>query len=78
MSVDHHKYGLAPKGISVVLYRHKSLRKYQYFSKFNWSGGIYVTPGVCGTRSAGPIAGAWFAMCYLGYHLYDSNLVTRS
>lgn len=45
MSVDHHKYGLAPKGISVVIYRHKSLRKYQYFSKFNWSGGIYVTPG---------------------------------
>lgn len=26
ISVDHHKYGLAPKGVSVVLYKTKELR----------------------------------------------------
>lgn len=45
MSVDHHKYGLAPKGISAILYRHKELRNLQFYSKFNWTGGIYITSG---------------------------------
>jgi sphinganine-1-phosphate aldolase len=31
ISVDTHKYGFAPKGSSVVLYKSKELRAYQYF-----------------------------------------------
>ena len=32
MSCDTHKYGYAPKGTSVVLYRGQELRRYQYFT----------------------------------------------
>ena len=32
MSCDTHKYGYAPKGSSVVLYRGQELRRYQYFT----------------------------------------------
>lgn len=66
MSVDTHKYGYAPKGTSVVLYRHKGIRKYQYFTYPQWSGGLYVTPGTPGSRSGALSAGAWATMLTLG------------
>ena len=40
MSVDTHKYGYAAKGTSVVLYRSRQLRKYQYFAYVSFSLGI--------------------------------------
>lgn len=66
ISVDHHKYGLAPKGVSIVLYKNKALRHYQYYASFSWPGGVYATPGAAGSRSGAPSAGAWFAMMYTG------------
>ncbi|EEH40628.2 L-tyrosine decarboxylase [Paracoccidioides lutzii Pb01] len=39
ISVDTHKYGFAPKGNSVILYRNRKLRSYQYFIHPDWSGG---------------------------------------
>jgi sphinganine-1-phosphate aldolase len=44
MSVDPHKYGYTPKGLSVVLYRGRSLRRYQYFTYTDWQGGLYASP----------------------------------
>lgn len=38
MTVDVHKYGLAAKGASCVLYRSVDLRKHQYTAVANWSG----------------------------------------
>ena len=38
ISVDTHKYGFAPKGSSVILYRNQDLRKYQYFVQTEWPG----------------------------------------
>ena len=38
MSVDVHKFGLAPKGASVVVYRTSELRKYQYHSTVDFAG----------------------------------------
>jgi len=38
MSVDVHKYGLASKGASVVLYRNNELRRCQYTAVANFSG----------------------------------------
>jgi sphinganine-1-phosphate aldolase len=43
LSVDTHKYGCAQKGSSIVLYHSNSLRKYQYTSVTEWSGGLYIT-----------------------------------
>ena len=66
ISVDLHKYGYAAKGASVILYRHKSLRRYQLFATTDWSGGIYASPTMAGTRPGGVIAAAWAVMTYLG------------
>jgi len=66
MSVDLHKYGYAPKGASVVLYRDAALRRLQYFATTDWSGGIYCSPTMTGTRSGGAIAAAWAGLQHLG------------
>lgn len=73
ISIDHHKYGLAPKGISCVLYSNPELRRCQYYSLSNWTGGIYATHTLLGSKSGGPVAGAWFAMMYNGYNKYSGN-----
>ncbi|KAL8520208.1 hypothetical protein ACS0TY_010935 [Phlomoides rotata] len=66
ISVDVHKYGLAPKGTSVVLYRNHEMRKHQFVAVTEWSGGLYVSPTIAGSRPGGLIAGAWAAMMSLG------------
>ncbi len=66
MSADLHKYGYTPKGASVVLYRSRFLRRYQFFVYGGWSGGIYASASFSGTRSAGAIAAAWAVLHYLG------------
>ncbi len=45
MSVDTHKFGMAHKGTSVVLYRNADIRRHQYTSITEWSGGLYISPG---------------------------------
>lgn len=66
ISVDTHKYGFAPKGNSVILYRNKSLRQYQYFISPDWSGGVYGSPSIAGSRAGALIAGAWASMMFVG------------
>ncbi|MCX8112092.1 MAG: aspartate aminotransferase family protein [Bacteroidia bacterium] len=66
MSADLHKYGYTPKGASVVLYRDRQLRRYQFFVYGGWPGGIYASASFSGTRSAGAIAAAWAVLHYLG------------
>ena len=46
MSLDSHKFGMAHKGTSVVLYRSKAIRRHQYTRITDWSGGLYISPGV--------------------------------
>jgi glutamate/tyrosine decarboxylase-like PLP-dependent enzyme len=70
LSVDLHKYGYAAKGASVVLYKTRELRKYQFFCTTNWTGGIYISPSALGTRAGGSIAAAWAVMNYLGKEGY--------
>ncbi|KAF9227039.1 PLP-dependent transferase [Gyrodon lividus] len=38
ISCDTHKYGFAPKGSSVIMYRDAALRRYQYYIAPNWTG----------------------------------------
>ncbi|KAL6956476.1 Dihydrosphingosine phosphate lyase [Sarracenia purpurea var. burkii] len=70
ISVDVHKYGLAPKGTSIVLYRNHDIRK---VIVTEWSGGLYVSPTIAGSRPGGLIAGAWAAMMSLGFEGYLEN-----
>jgi glutamate/tyrosine decarboxylase-like PLP-dependent enzyme len=66
ISADTHKYGYAPKGTGVLLYRSPDLRRHQYFILTDWQGGVYASPGLAGSRSGGLIAATWAAMVSLG------------
>jgi sphinganine-1-phosphate aldolase len=66
ISVDTHKYGFAPKGNSVILYRNQHLRQYQYFICPDWSGGVYGSPSMAGSRPGALIAGCWASMMSVG------------
>jgi sphinganine-1-phosphate aldolase len=70
ISADTHKYGYALKGTSVLLYRTPDLRRYQYFNYPDWPGGIYMSPGLSGSRSGGVVAATWAAMVSLGERGY--------
>ncbi|KAL3677047.1 hypothetical protein R1sor_026995 [Riccia sorocarpa] len=70
MSVDVHKYGLGPKGTSVVLYRNHEIRKHQFVAVTDWSGGLYISPSMMGSRSGALIAAAWASMMSLGEEGY--------
>jgi sphinganine-1-phosphate aldolase len=62
ISSDPHKYCNGPKGCSVLMFRTKELRRYTFFPVSNWSGGMYVTPTMAGSRSGAVIAGTWAAI----------------
>ncbi|XP_047737506.1 sphingosine-1-phosphate lyase [Hyalella azteca] len=66
ISCDTHKYGFAPKGSSVVLYRHRQYRHHQFFAQPDWPGGIYATPTIAGSRAGGLIATCWAALVHFG------------
>lgn len=66
ISVDTHKYGFAPKGNSVVLYRTPELRKYQYYVSETWPGGVYASPNMAGSRPGALIAGCWASLMRMG------------
>lgn len=70
ISCDTHKYGFAPKGNSVVLYRTAELRAYQYFVIPDWSGGVYASPGFAGSRPGALIAGCWTSLMSVGEQGY--------
>ncbi|KAF2351431.1 Pyridoxal phosphate-dependent decarboxylase [Trinorchestia longiramus] len=66
ISCDTHKYGFAPKGSSVIMYRSREYRHHQFFAQPDWPGGIYATPTIAGSRAGGIIAACWAALMYYG------------
>lgn len=66
ISCDTHKYGFAPKGNSTILYRDAKLRSYQYFISPDWSGGVYASPTMAGSRPGALIAGCWASLMKIG------------
>ena len=70
MSADLHKYGYSAKGASVVLYKDARLRKHQFFVYTEWSGGVYGSTTMLGTRPGGGIAAAWAALNSIGMDGY--------
>jgi len=70
ISADTHKYGYAPKGTSVILYRGFELRHYQYYKTTEWPGGLYCSPTFAGSRPGALSAGCWAAMVTMGANGY--------
>lgn len=66
ISADTHKYGYAPKGTSVLLYRNPQLRHYQYYLTTDWPGGLYFSPTLAGSRPGALSAACWAAMVTMG------------
>jgi glutamate/tyrosine decarboxylase-like PLP-dependent enzyme len=77
ISADLHKYGYAPKGISILLQRGVQRHRAQYFSIVGWPGYPVVNPTLLGSKSAGPIASAWAITSYLGKEGF-AELVART
>lgn len=74
MSIDTHKYGYAAKGTSVLCYRSKAVRRYQYFCFPSWTGGLYVTPTLAGSRPGALSAACWAALMHVG----ESGYIERA
>ncbi|EIW63248.1 PLP-dependent transferase [Trametes versicolor FP-101664 SS1] len=70
ISCDTHKYGFAPKGNSVIMYRDAALRRFQYYVNPDWVGGVYGSPSIAGSRPGALIAGTWAALQYMGHAGY--------
>ena len=66
ISADLHKYGYAPKGVSVLLHRGKTRHRKQFFAVTSWAGYPVVNPTLLGSRSASPTAAAWAIVQRLG------------
>ncbi|RHY16014.1 hypothetical protein DYB32_010689 [Aphanomyces invadans] len=70
MSCDTHKYGYASKGTSIVLYKSKEVRRFQYFAYSDWTGGLYATPTIAGSRPGALSAACWASMMRMGREGY--------
>ncbi|XP_036591088.1 sphingosine-1-phosphate lyase 1 isoform X2 [Trichosurus vulpecula] len=70
ISADTHKYGYAPKGSSVLLYKSNEYRRYQFFVAPDWQGGIYASPSMAGSRPGGIIAACWATLMHMGENGY--------
>ncbi|OWB75600.1 hypothetical protein B5S31_g5524 [[Candida] boidinii] len=66
ISCDTHKYGFAPKGSSVILYRNPILRECQYYISSDWIGGLYGSPTLAGSRPGALIVACWATLMNIG------------
>uniref|UniRef100_A0A7E4V6Y2 sphinganine-1-phosphate aldolase n=1 Tax=Panagrellus redivivus TaxID=6233 RepID=A0A7E4V6Y2_PANRE len=73
ISADTHKYGLAPKGSSVIVYRNKDYLHHQYYCNPDWQGGVYASATLEGSRAGINIAMTWAALLYHGFDTYRFN-----
>lgn len=54
----------------MILYRSKEYIHSQYFISTKWSGGLFVSPTMAGSRSGGIIAATWASMINHGKEGY--------
>ncbi len=76
ISMDLHKYGFAPKGISMLLQRRRDLRDAQYYACANWSGYAIVNSTTLGSKSAAAMGAAWALIQHLGREGYRERVVS--
>jgi sphinganine-1-phosphate aldolase len=70
ISLDLHKYGFAPKGISILLQRRRELRDAQYYACANWTGYTIVNSTTLGSKSAAAMGAAYALIHNLGKQGY--------
>ncbi|KAL3231177.1 Sphingosine-1-phosphate lyase [Nakaseomyces bracarensis] len=73
ISCDTHKYGFAPKGSSVIMYRNSDLRMHQYYVDSKWTGGLYGSPTLAGSRPGALVVGCWATMIHMGESGYTDS-----
>ena len=73
ISADFHKYGQSPKGASCILYKNKDIMKYQYFIDEKWTGGVYATNNISGSRCGNIVALTYATLLYNGLNGYKRN-----
>ena len=66
VSADLHKFGYAPKGVSVLLQRGRDRQRAQFFATTRWPGYPVVNPTMLGSKSAGALAAGWAITHALG------------
>ena len=71
ISADLHKYGLCPKGISLLLFSKHEYRKNLYFIYPRWPGSTYITPGFEGSRTGALIAASFAVLTSMGKEFYS-------
>jgi sphinganine-1-phosphate aldolase len=71
LSIDPHKFGYSPKGSSLLLWKNKNIKHYQYFIQNDWTGGIYASVSLPGSRVGSQIATTWAALLYNGFSYYS-------
>ncbi|KAG7664725.1 DPL1 [[Candida] subhashii] len=73
ISCDTHKYGFAPKGSSVIMYRESKLRECQYYISSDWTGGMYGSPTLAGSRPGALVVGCFSTMINIGKDGYEQS-----
>lgn len=73
ISCDTHKYAFAPKGSSIIMYRDPKLRACQYYVLTNWTGGMYGSPTLAGSRPGALMVGCWSTLVYFGQEGYSKS-----
>lgn len=73
ISCDTHKYGFAPKGSSIIMYRDDKLRECQYYILSDWTGGMYGSPTLAGSRPGALMAGCWATLVNIGEKGYSDS-----
>ena len=73
ISADFHKYGHSPKGASCIMYNKKEILENQYFIDETWTGGIYATSSITGSRPGNIVALTWATLVFYGNSTYLAN-----
>ncbi|MCB9555320.1 MAG: aspartate aminotransferase family protein [Deltaproteobacteria bacterium] len=66
ISIDLHKYGYTPKGVSFILHRDRNNQRFQRFTHTDWTGYTFVNQAMQSSRLGGPLAAAWAVLNYVG------------
>jgi sphinganine-1-phosphate aldolase len=66
ISIDPHKYGMAPKSISILVFRKAEVKFAGMFTMGDWLGGVYGTAALGGSKQAASCVGAWMSSVRYG------------
>jgi sphinganine-1-phosphate aldolase len=72
LTCDPHKYGLSPKGCSVLMFSDPAIQKSLYFGLTDWCGYLYATSLFSGSRSSALTSATWAHLMKFGKDGYRS------